>query len=345
MSAPNSITKCKGCNKTVKGNDTKSCSVCTGHYHYLCLGITQENFNKESKQAKSQWKCPDCKGSEKRGDNTNTPVRQQGLQSLPAESGHMSETAVDELKSYFDRKLKEATSTILSHVKEQIILENKATQRVIEELKCTVSFVSTQNEDLSVAVKEKSLLIESLQAQNECLQSQINTIMTQCNSMEQQARICNIEIQCVPEDRNENLLTTIKQLGKVVARELADGEIVNFHRVPKMNQESNRPRAIVAKFASPRVRDEVLAAVKQFNKTHDSSKLHSGHLGIAGNKHSIYVSEHLSPANKKLHAAVRVAAKERQYEFVWIRNGKIYVRKNMTSKALVIPNEDAIKRL
>lgn len=344
--APSSSAKCKTCKKGIKINEGKTCSVCTGNYHYLCLGISSENFSKESKQAKTHWKCPDCKVSEKRGgDVSNMPVRQKSLLCAPVETGKMSDAAVDELKAYFDKGLKKATTTILSQVREQITFENKSIHKIIAEIRNSVTFVCTQNEDLSKELKEKSLLVDSLKAQNESLQSQISAVVIQCNIMEQQARNCNIEIQCVPEDKNENLLTTIKKLGQAVSRELADNEIVNFHRVPKLNQDSNRPRAIVAKFINLRVRDDILAAVKQFNKSHSSCKLHSGHLGVAGSKQPVYVGEHLSPANKKLHAAARAAVKAKQYEFIWIRNGKIFVRKNMTSKAIVVANEEAVKRL
>lgn len=325
--------------KGIKGNqDTKVCSLCIGSYHYQCLGITAENFHKESKQAKSNWKCPDCKGTEKRGDHT--PVSKQTISSPRTDDAIM-----EDLKSYFDKRLKEETATILSQVKQQMALENKAIYSVIEELKSNVGTVCSQYEELRNALSEKSQMIDNLKTENRTLQLQLDAINSQINTMEQQSRACNVEIQCVPENRNENLLTVIKQLGNIISRPLDDSEIMNIHRVPKINQASERPRAIVAKLVSPRVRDELLAAVKQFNRSHESEKLHSGHLGYADEKHPVYVTEHLSPANKKLHAAVRAAAKEKQYQFVWVRNGKIFVRKNTTSRSLVISTVDAIKRL
>ncbi|CAH2211129.1 jg3024 [Pararge aegeria aegeria] len=74
-------------------------------------------------------------------------------------------------------------------------------------------------------------------------------------------------------------------------------------------------------------------------------KLNTSHLGIPGIKRAIYVMEHLSLKNKKLHAATRLAAKEQKYEYVWIRNGRIFVRKNNESGALWIKNTEALSNL
>lgn len=83
------------------------------------------------------------------------------------------------------------------------------------------------------------------------------------------------------------------------------------------------------KLRSPRRRDELLAAVVKYNKNKEKvNKLNSNDLGIAGPRSSVFVSEHLTPTNKYLHAAVRKRAKEANYRFVWVRNGRIFVRKS-----------------
>ncbi|CAH2108022.1 unnamed protein product [Euphydryas editha] len=63
-----------------------------------------------------------------------------------------------------------------------------------------------------------------------------------------------------------------------------------------------------------------------------SDKLNTSHLGMAGDKKPIYVIEHLSPALKSLHAATRLKAKQKDYKFVWVKSGRIYVRKNESTE-------------
>lgn len=55
--------------------------------------------------------------------------------------------------------------------------------------------------------------VQALLNENPCLNNTVRDITTRLQIMEQNSRSCDIEIQCVPEHRNENLLTTISHLG------------------------------------------------------------------------------------------------------------------------------------
>lgn len=113
---------------------------------------------------------------------------------------------------------------------------------------------------------------------------------------------------------------------------LKDEDIVKCTRVAKLNKESKQHRSIVVKFRNIRNRDEFYSAVHRYNKSNPHDKLHTALLGMAGERKSVYVSEHLSPSNKHLHAAARKKAKEVGYQFVWVKNGHIFVRKDIDSK-------------
>lgn len=188
--------------------------------------------------------------------------------------------------------------------------------------------------------------IQSLQTENVKLNSEVRDLKVRLSDMEQTARETNVEIQCVPEHKSENLISILKQLGTVVSRPIAESEILNIHRVSKIKPDSRRPKSIIVKLPSVRARDEILAAVVSYNKKNKNSKLNSTHLGIDGIKSPVYVSEHLTPANKALHAATRIKAKEANYKFVWVRNGRILVRKDENSAhVVVIRNQDSLASL
>ncbi|KAJ0169599.1 hypothetical protein K1T71_014784 [Dendrolimus kikuchii] len=209
----------------------------------------------------------------------------------------------------------------------------------------SVNFLAEHHDEQIILNEKHDTLISKLQSENIKLSSQLNTLKDKMNQMEQHARDCNLEIQCVPEYKNENLLTIIKQLIQTVSSNVTDNEIVNFHRVAKLNPESKRSRSIVVKFTTPRSRDNLLAATKTFNKSHEFEKLNSAHLGIGGDKHQIYVLEHLSPENKKLHSAARQTAKDKNYQFVWVRNGHIFLRRDIKSPPILIKDIASLKGL
>ncbi|XP_038206909.1 serine/threonine-protein phosphatase 5-like [Zerene cesonia] len=80
------------------------------------------------------------------------------------------------------------------------------------------------------------------------------------------------------------------------------------------NVERNKePPEDVLQLVSPRLRDHLLAAVATYNKKNPQNKLNSNDLNIPGKPTPIYISEHLSPANKFLHAATRIKAKNLGY--------------------------------
>lgn len=336
--------RCKACQKVLKNTELKSCSHCDSNYHYHCVGIAPAAYAKELKQTKKVvWKCTDCcKASEKRSENTNTPVRPDPQVDSPVSassstgSQSLNNSLMEELKRYIDDKLKETTQKILSDVRAVVSSEIKTVNKTIEELKSSVSFISCQYEDLNKIVSDKCKIIDDLQNENSKLIIEMNDIKSKLAAIDQQSRACNIEIQCIPEHKDENLLTITKHLSKAVSFPLAESDIVNYHRIPKANQESDRPRSIVVKLLNPRVKDGILAAVKKFNRSHATEKLNTSHVGIPGKKQPFYVAEHLSPENKKLHAAARRVAKEKGYEFVWVRNGRIFMRKDTKSKIVLI---------
>ncbi|CAH2102050.1 unnamed protein product [Euphydryas editha] len=127
--------------------------------------------------------------------------------------------------------------------------------------------------------------------------------------------------------------------------EINDKDILHCTRIAKTNPSSTRPRSIVVQLASTRLRDQLLAAVVNYNRINPQKKLNSSHLGYAGLKSPVYVVEHLSPNNKALHAAARIKAKEMNYKYVWVRNGKIFVRKSEGAELIQIRNKNSLSKI
>lgn len=123
---------------------------------------------------------------------------------------------------------------------------------------------------------------------------------------------------------------------------ITEGDIVSVARTRKVDKNSNRPRAVVVRLSSIKARDDVLASVIKFNKSNKDNKLNSKHLGYGGTVSPVFISEHLSPANKSLHAETRKVARDKGYKFVWVRDGRILVRKHEGAAAKQIRNLDSL---
>ncbi|XP_075990333.1 uncharacterized protein LOC142985985 [Anticarsia gemmatalis] len=186
---------------------------------------------------------------------------------------------------------------------------------------------------------------EHLKKENESLRIELNILSSRVRTMDQLSRSSNLELQCVPEHKSENLLNTVKQLGRVVNCPINDSDILYCSRVAKNNPKSSRPRTILVKLITPRLRDSLLASTIMYNKDHPKEKLNSSSLGIDDKKSAIYVSENLTMENKSLHAAARLRAKQLNYKYVWVRGGRIYVRKGPEFESVYIRNSDTLNKL
>lgn len=117
-------------------------------------------------------------------------------------------------------------------------------------------------------------------SKNENLTSQVKNLTNRLGQIEQNMRVCNVEITGIPEHTSENLINTVEQLGRIVKSPIAESDILHVARIGKLNKESNRPRSVIIKLRSQRHRDELLAAVTRFNKKNKDNKLSTEHLGL-----------------------------------------------------------------
>lgn len=355
---------CNACNSSISVTQKRvKCSSgdCSLLYHSECV-----NYDENTTQ-RSKWICPECVASRPKQDNSNTPISVKGKRMQPTEE-ILSPTSPGSLKLSLNSIMSEIrsfrTEMCTKLESQQCTLDtfNGTLKKLQEEVKGIITNFTVIQDELNEAVKSLNFLsnfqdeqrvlnenlierISKLESENSALRNKSCETEFKIAQMEQQARDCNLEIQCVPEHRSENLQALILQLAKVMNFDLGSSDIVNFHRVAKMNSESKRPRNIVVKLSSPIKRDNFLAAVKIYNKNHGNDKLNTSHLGLAGNKQQIYISEHLSPNNKRLHAATRLAAQEKKYKYVWVRGGRIFVRRNDESPSVLIKSVDTLKSL
>ncbi|KAG7308213.1 hypothetical protein JYU34_006883 [Plutella xylostella] len=209
----------------------------------------------------------------------------------------------------------------------------------------SMTFFNQHFEDLKANLEEKSTHIKVLQEENLNLKTTVNDLTSRLCQVEQQMRESNIEINGIPEKNSENLSSIVTKIAKSVDCQLKDDDVLHVTRVAKLNKENPRPRTVVAKLRSTRHRDALIAAVSSYNRKNLGNKLSTNHLGYDGASSPVYVAEHLTPTYKALHVEVRKKAKELSYKFIWVRNGRIQVRKDEYSPILVIRNSTCLSKI
>ena len=247
--------------------------------------------------------------------------------------------------------VKEELQCSLDLLKKNIIeqFENKLKDVLdhVAGITSSISFLEEKYETIREDMSNKIKCIKTLETENSILKTNISELTTRLNLIEQHGRADNLEIQCIPEHKNENLLSVTKQIANSINYKLNDADIHLCTRIAKQNKDSRRPRSVLVKFSNQRIRDAFLAATINFNKkaSNPTERLNTSHLGIGGDKKPIYVLQHLSPTVKSPHAAARLKAKEIGYRFVWVKGGTVYMRKSEDSAYKNIKNINCLKDL
>lgn len=345
--------KCNACLKELANVPSLHCSRCKGHYHHSCVNYSLPDYNALSVEIKTKWVCVQCRSRERKGgDNSNTPVRRNNSNELAspqlefvtqrtkARTGsNCSCVSASNIRDI----IRDELQTLFTHKIHPEILELR---NVMSSLETSMAHFNVELEKVKTDQVEQAKLIDVLKSETELLKATNRTLSYRLAQIDQHARSSNVEIQCVPENKQENLINTVVQLGKVIKCPINEGQIHYCSRLAKLNNSTPRPRSILVKFNSPRLRDEFLAATSKFNRTNRDDKLNTSHLGIGGSKKmAIYVAEHLTHENKCLHAATRSKAKELGYKFVWVRDSRIYMRKNEQSGHIYVKDIDLLNKL
>lgn len=328
------------------------CIDCKKVFHCSCLSIPVQSH----KNTPISWKCPLCIAKDPKNtqeddfsscSGATEDSKQQVCNSPQNKSdGNVTQENVrDIVQQVIQREMNVLLNEINKTISEIINKEISSLRSEIDVMKDSLNFVNAQYEDYSKVMNETKKQVELMKEDN----ANMNVILVQTtnriNILEQNARSNNLEIQCVPEKKSENLLDIVTRLGKVVKNEIAEENILKCMRTTKINNSSPRPRSIVVQLASPRIRDQFLASVIKFNKVNPDNKLNTTHLNMKDKKSPIFITEHLSPYNKELHAAARSKAKAKGYKFVWIRSGKIYIRKNEDAAYIVVKDMSSLNNI
>lgn len=352
--------KCQKCSDPLTIKDEIICSHCDKAFHYFCIGLQEKIFKAMKADGRSSIKCTSCRekpqpsqkvaaktSAKDIGNSSSSRASTPQLESPQPAS--MVNFDFDRLITHIDGKLNSFKTDIMdslfTRINDTITYELQQFKKEISSSLGKMEILQTSMDQLKQHQERGTATITALQSENENLRHTTAELKQRLDAIDQRSRNCNIEIQEVPENKNENIVSMVTSLCSRVSIPLCRDNITMCHRVSQLNPTSARPRNIVVTLSNPRIRDEIIAATRKYNKSNAMDKLNSKHLGINGETKAVYVCENLSRDMKKLYTATRISAKNKDYRYTWIRNGKIFTRKNDTSPVINISNFEKLNTL
>lgn len=224
---------------------------------------------------------------------------------------------------------------------QDIHLKHEELQKEVVSLQQSAQFTSNQQEELKMTVASLSKdvkRVDNFQKQLDELKIENAQLKLEMNSREQRERLLNIEIVGIPEVSNEDLIGTVRKIAKIVGVDITPADILTVNRVSPKIKKQGRPRVIIAKLASRLMKDNIISGSRKRRVT-------TSDLDASGNPHPIFINEHLTPHNKQLLKKCKETAKVKEYQYTWIKNGRIFVRKCDTAPFFQIATEEDMKKM
>lgn len=311
--------KCSRCNTDFL--DGVQCSVCKNRYDFPCAGITEAGYRKLGDR-KFTWKCSVCKNS------SPTPTKSPDLEGILAEIKYLS-AQLAPLPG-----LVESVKIIKEEVRDL-----KSIKTELLEVKSSVSSVQQSMVSLTERLTQLDSEVQSLQSAKQqliTLQQRVEQLERRADEDQQRSRLNNIEIKGVPFKSTENLYNIIHKIGDTISCSIPKEQINYIVRVP--TRGDNTTKNIIVSLHNRYLKEDFIVAARRCKLLTASS------LGFSGDKR-IFVNDHLTLQNKTLLNKAKTLAKERKFEFIWVKSCRIFIRKNNTSPVIRINSELDLKRI
>lgn len=266
------------------------------------------------------------------------------IQKLHANFASSFEAIIDK-QSESIRKLHEDLCSLKSEVSD-LKMCNQNIQKVQNDLASKFSDFKSDHDNLC----DKVIVLES--NLNDA-KRQITELTEQQSFKDQQGRINNLEISGIPQTNGENLYSALHKIAIKIGFTLSPTDVDSIHRVrrfavknqrknPDISTSQSVPHSIpniIVKFTQRRTKSEFLAAVRA------RRGLTTADVDIDGAARPIFINDHLTPQNKLLYGRARKLGKELSYKYIWLNDCKIFLRKNETSKSILIRSEKDLDRI
>lgn len=244
-------------------------------------------------------------------------------------SGITKEELVTILDEFFQRKFDE--------LKQQIDAKLAPLQKTVDEVKESAKFINAKYDDLVKEHKALKLALHTMEAK-------FRSMAKAHDDLEQYGRRECVEIRGVPvpfDPKSEDTNAVVKSVGNLMGITVTDNDISVSHRMPQSKRYKGKqrgPSAIIAKFTRRVIKDKFYRARSIL---HDKSTLDLGFT----DRNSIYITESLTENNRELFNDCLKAKKDLKFNFVWTRNGRIFMRHDKDSPAKLISSKDDLKSL
>ncbi|KAJ2952411.1 hypothetical protein O0L34_g6718 [Tuta absoluta] len=219
-----------------------------------------------------------------------------------------------------------AGDKILAEVNEKLSILYKMEEK-LERLTETVDFYSAQYQEMVTFKTEAEKKLKSLEQKNIYLEKYNKALEERVEELEVRNKEKNIEIHGMEKLDNENTKEAVKKLA--LKLDLNPNDIEEAQRVgsEKPNDPKPKPKVISVTLRTKTARNNWIAAKKEHRITNNT-------VYDNGNERKIFINEDLPKFKRQLLWVVRNQLKPKGFEYIWVQNSHILVRKNAEERKI-----------
>lgn len=307
------MSVCGVCLKSISRNQLKlTCVDCNKDFHGGCYKMSKADVESITAEG-SVWRCQPC-GDERRKSLKLESKSQEGKLTLA--------------------DLMDKITDISNNQKQQEMNYNKTFESFSEKMEENTKAMMEQKTSVEHFLK----VIEDLTAENKRLNKKVIDLEVRLEGMEQYSRANAVEIHGVPMQKNEDVVSVVREVGKALDINISDSMIDACHRLGRSSDSTGRPPAIIVKFVRRLDKEELL------RRRRVKSTLSTRHMNLQMDQ-PVYINEALSPARRQLYRAARQVKLEKRYKYLWLRAGKIFLRKEEGQKVIQVTCQADLDKL
>lgn len=291
------MVQCKKCKlfvSLIKDDLVKCKGACEAVYHKKCV--------QSNKQFLLTAICEDCQSAK------SSPVQAKPAQ-VPKPTINPSEDSGENVLVEINKKLE-----VLYSVEKKIM-----------ELTANVEFYSEMYQSLMEYKAESINKIKSLEQKNVNLEKYNKALEERVQELEIRDVEKNLEIHGLEMHSPENIKSVVGELAKKL--NLSPSDIEDAQRVGREKPGETRPRIVLVKLRSKSARNCWMRAKKENiitnNKVYDN-----------GSDSRIFINEDLPKYKRQLLWFVRNQLKPKGFQYIWVQDSSILVKKNSEEKKI-----------
>ncbi|KAL4704558.1 hypothetical protein ACJJTC_012275 [Scirpophaga incertulas] len=249
------MVNCGACGNFLSLSGAAVCSICPIKYHRACLAITDKT------QLAKDWICLNCKRQMRKGDNSQTPVKNLCEDSGLEEPAQLSSSAGPA----------GASAAAASSARSPVLTEfRREFAECIDEMREFRKEMALLRESFAAftlrldGVERRLEVLERGQSQGDAarvaqLELSISALRQQLNDRDQDALLSDIEVGHLLEEKGENTVHEVMVLAGRLGVPLEARDVVFAERVGARPAEvAGRVRRVVVRLASRHLRDELM---------------------------------------------------------------------------------------